>query len=100
MQIIYNTVLDILNSPFIYFEVVSKDSWDRFRSEGLAYLLLPVSNPGTYDYTLRCMRLCSTGPYATLRRYFIGDLGNYSDLTWSSIPKDSKVTFTNLFCIF
>ncbi|KAK5638627.1 hypothetical protein RI129_012922 [Pyrocoelia pectoralis] len=76
---------EILKPPSIYFEVVSKDSWDRFRSEGLAYIILPVTQAGVYNYELRCLRICPDGITGNLRRCFIGDFSNYENIIWASI---------------
>lgn len=78
-------------SPYIYFEVVSKDSWSRFRTEGLAFQCLPVFKAGYSEYRLNCLRICPGGVSGELRRFFIGDFACYNDITWVGLPKDHEV---------
>lgn len=81
---------EVLKSPYIYFEAVSKDSWDRFRTEGLAYTILPVTQAGLHSYALRCLRICPEGIVGNLRRFFIGDFSNYDHITWASLPREPR----------
>lgn len=78
--------------PYIYFEVVSKDTWNRFRCEGLSYQCLPVHSSGHYEFQLNCVRISPVGVAAGLRRFFIGDCGGYADITWVGLPKDYDVS--------
>lgn len=93
-------ILDGIKNPYIYFEVVSKDSWDRFRCEGLAYISLPVAVPGRHHYDLHCFRMIHSWPYSELRRSFIGDYRNYDDITSIAIPRNFEVHNLNFrtFC--
>lgn len=77
--------------PYIYFEVISKDTWSRFRTEGLAYQCLPVFKSGYCEFQLSCVRICPEGTSGELRRFFIGDCGCYNDITWVGLPKDYEV---------
>ncbi|XP_044260603.1 Meckel syndrome type 1 protein [Tribolium madens] len=77
----------IPNCPYIYFEVISKDTWSRYRTEGLTYKALPVAKPGNYQFNLQCFRLIPHGISGQLRRFFIGDCSSYGDLTWVGLPK-------------
>ncbi|XP_031330878.1 Meckel syndrome type 1 protein-like isoform X1 [Photinus pyralis] len=81
---------EILKSPYVYFEAVSKDFWDRFRTEGLAYTILPVTQAGVYSYELRCLRICPEGIACNLRRFFIGDFSNYDHITCASLPREPR----------
>ncbi|XP_044763320.1 Meckel syndrome type 1 protein [Coccinella septempunctata] len=80
--------------PYIYFEIVSRGSWDRYRCEGLTYRCLPIAKPGFYEYSLPCFRL-TEGVTSELRRFFVGDCSNYNDITWIGLPKslDSDSVF-------
>lgn len=78
--------------PYIYFEVISKDTWNRYRTEGLTYKNLPVSKPGNYNFNLQCFRLTPSNISGQLRRFFIGDCSNYSDITWIGVPKNYEVS--------
>ncbi|RZC41425.1 Meckel syndrome type 1 protein [Asbolus verrucosus] len=80
--------LGIPKCPYIYFEIISKDSWSRYRTEGLTYKNLPVAKPGNYRFELQCFRLIPDSISGQLRRFFIGDCSNYSDITWIGVPKD------------
>lgn len=89
-------------SPYVYFEVVSKDTWSRFRTEGLAYQCLPVSRAGHFEFRLNCVRICPEGVTGELRRFFIGDCGAHSDISWVGAPRAhevSRVTFVVFFRI-
>lgn len=82
--------------PHVYFEVISKDSWDRFRCEGLTYYCLPITKAGLYEKELHCFRL-SEGRTDELRRFFIGDCSNYEDITWIGVPSNHEGNFINKF---
>lgn len=81
----------IPKSPYIYLEVISKDSWNRYRTEGLTYKNLPLSKPGKYQYDLQCFRLIPDSISGQLRRFFIGDCSSYNDITWIGLPKNYEV---------
>ncbi|XP_045468861.1 Meckel syndrome type 1 protein [Harmonia axyridis] len=84
--------------PCIYFEVISKGTWERYRCEGLTYHCLPIAKPGIYEYHLPCFRF-SEGVISELRRFFIGDCSNYSDITWIGLPKSTEGSVFNKFGI-
>lgn len=90
-------ILEPLNSPYIYFEVVSKDTWSRYRTEGLTYKALPILQPGVHVYDLQCLRVTTGKPSGELRRFFIGDCSSYNDITWTGIPRDLQVTLATSF---
>ncbi|KAJ8956381.1 hypothetical protein NQ318_015119 [Aromia moschata] len=77
----------IPKTPYIYFEIISKTTWDRYRTEGLTYRNLPVSKPGCYLHTLSCFRYLN-GTQGNLRRFFIGDCSNYKDVRWIGLPNE------------
>lgn len=81
--------------PYIYFEVISKDTWNRFRTEGLTYKSLPISQPGIYEYDLPCFRICPKNPLLKMKRFFIGDYASYNDLSWVGLPKDYEGSVIN-----
>lgn len=89
--IVATSFLGVILAPFVYFEVISKDTWDRYRTEGLSYRALPVSKPGIYEFNLQCIRIVSNNPVENMRRFFIGDCSNYNDISWIGIPKDYEV---------
>lgn len=85
-------VLDRIPScPLIYFQVISRDSWERYRSEGLSYKFIPIFEPTTYEFTAQCIRICPKFPAGELRRYFIGDYFNIDDISWVGLPKEHQV---------
>lgn len=75
----------------IYFEIVSKDSWSRYRTEGYTYKILPINNLGLQKYTLQCLRLTDTTPFGKRQDFFIGGCSILDDITWLAIPNGSKV---------
>ncbi|KAL1502526.1 hypothetical protein ABEB36_007658 [Hypothenemus hampei] len=83
------------NKPYIYFEVLSKDSWDRYRTEGLCYTSLPISHSGMFHYNLKCFRFTTENPISEMRRFFIGDCHNYLDVSWVGVPDNLKENFLN-----
>ncbi|XP_063926830.1 tectonic-like complex member MKS1 [Zophobas morio] len=85
----------IPKSPYIYFEIISKDTWSRYRTEGLTYKNLPVAKPGNYRFELQCFRLIPDSISGQLRRFFVGDCSNYNDITWIGLPKDYDGFFLN-----
>ncbi|XP_076256521.1 Meckel syndrome, type 1 isoform X1 [Rhynchophorus ferrugineus] len=86
---------DCIKCPYIYFEILSKDSWDRYRTEGLTYKALPICTSGSFTYNLNCFRFTSKGPISEMRRYFLGDCQNYNDVTWIGLPTDYEKKILN-----
>ncbi|XP_066149120.1 tectonic-like complex member MKS1 isoform X2 [Euwallacea fornicatus] len=84
-------------SASIYFEVISKDSWDRYRTEGLCYVNLPISQSGTFKYNLRCLRFTGAGPVNEMMRFFIGDCRNYTNVDCIGIPNSHQHNSLNKF---
>ncbi|KAH1019033.1 hypothetical protein HUJ05_006698 [Dendroctonus ponderosae] len=71
--------------PYVYFEIISKGSWNRYRTEGLCYLQIPIYSSRTLTHNLKCFRF-TKNPISEMRRYFIGDYQNYDDVSWIGIP--------------
>ncbi|NXY90456.1 MKS1 protein, partial [Alcedo cyanopectus] len=75
--------------PVLYFEVLSLDSWQRYRVEGYGSLVLPAS-PGLHMLTIPTWRPVELGTVAELRRFFIGGSPELEDLTYVRIPSTFK----------
>lgn len=84
-------LLSVPKPPYIYLEVVSRDSWNRFRSEGFTFKALPVFQPGRHDFQLACVRIRPGNLTGNLRRFFIGDFMSCGDFNWFGLPKDHQV---------
>lgn len=86
VSMLYTNVLATPKNPCIYFQIISKSSWERYRTEGIAYQYLPISRPNCYLYDLSCYRFDPGECSGKLRRYFIGDAYNYRDVRWVGLP--------------
>ncbi|XP_077360200.1 tectonic-like complex member MKS1 isoform X2 [Festucalex cinctus] len=75
--------------PVLYFNVLSLDSWQRYRTEGYGYLLFP-STPGKHTLTCHTWRPLQTGTVSALRRFFIGGSPELEDLSYVRIPGHFK----------
>ncbi|KFO91837.1 Meckel syndrome type 1 protein, partial [Buceros rhinoceros silvestris] len=75
--------------PVLYFEVLSLDSWQRYRVEGYGSLVLPAS-PGFHVLTIPTWRPVELGTVAELRRFFIGGSPELEDITYVRIPSTFK----------
>lgn len=84
--------IQTLTLPNIYLEIISKDTWDRYRSEGVCYKNLPVFKPGNYVFDMQCYRILPGSLTASLRRFFIGDYRRYEDVRWVNRAKDHGVS--------
>lgn len=71
--------------PLLMIEVLSLDSWHRFRTEGYTYLPIP-SHPGVYKETINCWRPIGKSVVSELRRFFIGGSPELEDQTYTAIP--------------
>ncbi|XP_061196324.1 uncharacterized protein LOC133204586 [Saccostrea echinata] len=71
--------------PFILMEVLSLDSWNRFRTEGYTYLAIPP-RPGVYKETVHCWRPLGPSFVSEMRRFFIGGSPELEDPTYTAIP--------------
>ncbi|XP_060586854.1 tectonic-like complex member MKS1 [Ruditapes philippinarum] len=85
--------LELPHFPTIMIEVLSLDTWNRFRTEGYTYLTIP-GQPGKHKERLHCWRPTGTSMTSQLRRFFIGGSPELEDPTYSAIP--STFTGTHL----
>ncbi|XP_017555595.1 Meckel syndrome type 1 protein [Pygocentrus nattereri] len=80
--------------PVLYFKVLSLDFWQRYRTEGYGYLVIP-STPGYHRVTCHTWRPLQTGTVAELRRFFIGgapELEDISDVRISGTFKGDRLS--------
>uniref|UniRef100_A0AAY5EUN8 MKS transition zone complex subunit 1 n=1 Tax=Electrophorus electricus TaxID=8005 RepID=A0AAY5EUN8_ELEEL len=75
--------------PVLYFKVLSLDFWQRHRTEGYGYLVIP-STPGYRRVTCPTWRPLQTGTVAELRRFFIGGAPELEDISDVRIPSTFK----------
>ncbi|KAK3527341.1 hypothetical protein QTP86_021947 [Hemibagrus guttatus] len=75
--------------PMLYFRVMSLDSWQRYRTEGYGYLVIPAT-PGSHRVTCHTWRPLQTGTVAELRRFFIGGAPELEDISDVRIPGTFK----------
>ncbi|PIK44440.1 putative Meckel syndrome type 1 protein isoform X3 [Apostichopus japonicus] len=76
--------------PQIFVEVLSIDSWQRYRTEGYGYITIP-STPGkyircTHHLDIQTWRPLGRSSYENLRRFFIGGSPELEDPTYVSVP--------------
>ncbi|XP_071849558.1 tectonic-like complex member MKS1 [Apostichopus japonicus] len=71
--------------PQIFVEVLSIDSWQRYRTEGYGYITVP-STPGTHHLDIQTWRPLGRSSYENLRRFFIGGSPELEDPTYVSVP--------------
>ncbi|XP_013384089.1 Meckel syndrome type 1 protein [Lingula anatina] len=71
--------------PVMYIEVLSLDSWQRYRTEGYGYLTLPCI-PGVSTEEVTCWRPTGNSVVSELRRFFIGGSPELEDLSYISVP--------------
>lgn len=83
---------DFIHWPTLFIEVLSLDSWERFRTEGYSYLTIP-SKAGSYMFEVDTWRPVGNGPIPEMRRFFIGGSPELEDPTYPQIPAmaDDKV---------
>ncbi|WAR03279.1 MKS1-like protein [Mya arenaria] len=77
--------LEIPRFPTIMVEVLSLDSWQRYRTEGYSYLTVP-GQPGRHQETIQCWRPMGSSVTSQLRRFFIGGSPELEDPTYQAIP--------------
>ncbi|XP_031428421.1 Meckel syndrome type 1 protein [Clupea harengus] len=75
--------------PVLYFKVLSLDYWQRYRTEGYGYLVIP-SVPGNHSVTCETWRPVQNGTVAELRRFFIGGSPELEDNSYVRIPSTFK----------
>lgn len=83
---------DFIHWPTLFMEVLSLDSWKRFRTEGYSYLTIP-NKAGSYTLEVDTWRPLGNGQIPEMRRFFIGGSPELEDPTYSQIPAmvDDKV---------
>ncbi|KAM7451886.1 Pleiotropic negative transcriptional regulator [Porites harrisoni] len=83
---------DFIHWPTLFIEVLSLDSWERFRTEGYTYLTIP-SKAGSYTLEADTWRPIGNGPIPEMRRFFIGGSPELEDPTYPQKPAmtDDKV---------
>ncbi|XP_065833622.1 tectonic-like complex member MKS1 isoform X2 [Oscarella lobularis] len=64
--------------PRIYFQVVSLDLWERYRTEGYGYVHVPHS-AGAYQENVSTWRPLGHGRLSELRRFFVGGAPELDD---------------------
>ncbi|KAL0994504.1 hypothetical protein UPYG_G00123120 [Umbra pygmaea] len=75
--------------PVLYFKVHSLDFWQRYRTEGYGYLVIP-STPGKHSVTCHTWRPLQTGTVSELRRFFIGGSPELEDYSYVRVPGTFK----------
>ncbi|XP_061558048.1 Meckel syndrome type 1 protein [Phycodurus eques] len=75
--------------PVLYFQVLSLDSWQRYRTEGYGYLLFPFT-PGKHTLACHTWRPLQMGTVSALRRFFIGGSPELEDHSYVRIPGHFK----------
>ncbi|XP_014677032.1 PREDICTED: Meckel syndrome type 1 protein-like [Priapulus caudatus] len=76
---------EMMRWPQLYIEVLSLDSWHRYRTEGYGYITLPTS-PGCRMETLNTWRPVGHSIRDELRRFFVGGSPELEDPTYVSVP--------------
>jgi hypothetical protein len=77
--------------PQLLFEVVSLDSWNRYRVEGYGYLNIPILATSAFTTVVHTWRPVGNGIISQLRRFFIGGCPELDNLSYISIPSDFQV---------
>uniref|UniRef100_A0A8C1VL90 MKS transition zone complex subunit 1 n=1 Tax=Cyprinus carpio TaxID=7962 RepID=A0A8C1VL90_CYPCA len=75
--------------PVLYFKVLSLDFWQRYRTEGYGFLVIP-STPGYHRMTCHTWRPLQSGTVAELRRFFIGGAPELEDISYVRVPGTFK----------
>ncbi|XP_059402535.1 tectonic-like complex member MKS1 [Carassius carassius] len=75
--------------PVLYFKVLSLDFWQRYRTEGYGFLVIP-SMPGHHRMTCHTWRPLQSGAVAELRRFFIGGAPELEDISYVRVPGTFK----------
>lgn len=83
---------DFICWPTLFVEVLSLDSWERFRTEGYAYITIP-NKAGSYCMEVNTWRPIGNGTGPEMRRFFIGGSPELEDPTYPQKPAmaDDKV---------
>ncbi|XP_066551522.1 tectonic-like complex member MKS1 isoform X2 [Amia ocellicauda] len=75
--------------PVLYFEVLSLGFWQRYRTEGYGYLVIPPT-PGCHNLTCSTWRPVQPATVAELRRFFIGGAPELEDISYARVPGTFK----------
>ncbi|XP_046899099.1 Meckel syndrome type 1 protein isoform X1 [Hypomesus transpacificus] len=75
--------------PVMYFKVLSLDFWQRYRTEGYGYLVVPAT-PGKHNLSCPSWRPLQTGTVSELRRFFIGGSPELEDGSYVRVPGTFK----------
>uniref|UniRef100_A0A8C1LTZ7 MKS transition zone complex subunit 1 n=1 Tax=Cyprinus carpio TaxID=7962 RepID=A0A8C1LTZ7_CYPCA len=75
--------------PVMFFKVLSLDFWQRYRTEGYGFLVIP-STPGYHRMTCHTWRPLQSGTVAELRRFFIGGAPELEDISYVRVPGTFK----------
>uniref|UniRef100_A0AAY4EE73 Meckel syndrome type 1 protein n=1 Tax=Denticeps clupeoides TaxID=299321 RepID=A0AAY4EE73_9TELE len=75
--------------PVLYFKVLSLDYWQRYRTEGYGYLVIPSAH-GCHRMTCQTWRPVQNGTVAELRRFFIGGSPELEDSSYARVPSTFK----------
>ncbi|KAG9351904.1 hypothetical protein JZ751_023155 [Albula glossodonta] len=78
--------------PVLYFKVLSLDFWQRYRTEGYGYLVIPAT-PGCHSLTCSTWRPLQCGTVAELRRFFIGGAPELEDSSYVRGDRLSRFGF-------
>jgi hypothetical protein len=70
--------MSLAHSPVVYFEVASKDGWERHSVEGYGYWRIPCT-PGSHEATV-CTWKPQLTPQQQLSQYFLGGGGVVEDI--------------------
>ncbi|KAF0974031.1 hypothetical protein FDP41_006962 [Naegleria fowleri] len=82
-------------TPKLFFQVTSKDSWDRFRMEGYGFVSIP-STPGYHQLTVQTWKPAGS-IRNNLRSRFVGGSTELRDLSYAAIPNGFDQHFLNKF---
>jgi Meckel syndrome type 1 protein len=84
------------HKPRLFFEVVSRDFWDRYRIEGYGQYTLPT-DPVMHDR----IEVHVWKPKESLRNemksFFVGGSSELDDITYAGVPNDFNEKFINKF---
>ncbi|XP_044739901.1 Meckel syndrome type 1 protein [Chrysoperla carnea] len=90
----FDQSLGLLHCPTIYFEIISKDTWNRYRTEGYAYKTIPINQFGTQHCSLQCIYIKPRTRWGELHHFFIGGCSELDDITWLGTPTNHQEDMT------
>ncbi|XP_019622108.1 PREDICTED: Meckel syndrome type 1 protein-like [Branchiostoma belcheri] len=76
---------DMPQWPLLFLQVLSVDSWQRYRTEGYGYCGVP-SAPGVHHKTVHTWRPVGNSLVDPMRRFFIGGSPELEDPTYTAVP--------------